>query len=202
MKAWLRETHGPWFELLRHFLARFFDSDLTTTPGQGKSMMIWAFAMIAPWFLMFGQALAEKYRFFAAMAAPEPYRYAIRADELWLLTLMMSAVGLLAAVKWQSLFPGLRDYRALGSLPLRARQIFGAKLIALLTVATAAVVTLNALPSLIFPAVSGGRWVIQPSLMGRVAAHATASIAACYFFFFALVALQGVLLNVLPGRTF
>ena len=54
MKEWLRETHGPWFELLRHFLARFFDSDLTTTPGQAKSMMIWAFAMIAPWFLMFG----------------------------------------------------------------------------------------------------------------------------------------------------
>ena len=38
--------------------------------------------------------------------------------------------------------------------------------------------------------------------MARVGAHATASIAACYFFFFAMVALQGVLLNVLPARTF
>ena len=27
MKQWLRETHGPGFELLRHFLRRFFDSE-------------------------------------------------------------------------------------------------------------------------------------------------------------------------------
>ena len=28
MREWLRETHGPGFELLRHFLLRFFDSDV------------------------------------------------------------------------------------------------------------------------------------------------------------------------------
>jgi hypothetical protein len=32
MKEWLRETRGTGFELLRHFLRRFFESDLTTTP--------------------------------------------------------------------------------------------------------------------------------------------------------------------------
>jgi hypothetical protein len=34
MRQSLRETHGPTFELLRHFLRRFFDSDLVTSPGQ------------------------------------------------------------------------------------------------------------------------------------------------------------------------
>ena len=29
MRQWLRETHGPNFELLRHFVLRFFDSELT-----------------------------------------------------------------------------------------------------------------------------------------------------------------------------
>jgi hypothetical protein len=32
-REWLAETHGPTFELLRHFLLRFFDSELVTSPG-------------------------------------------------------------------------------------------------------------------------------------------------------------------------
>ena len=46
-------------------------------------------------------------------------------------------------------------------MPLRARQIFGAKLVALVVVATAAMVTLNLFPSLMFPAVSASRWALD-----------------------------------------
>ena len=127
---------------------------------------------------------------------------AVRADELWLITLMMSATGLLTAIKWQSLFPGLRDYRVLGPLPLRTRQIFTAKLLALLVVATGAVITLNLFPALSFPAVSTGRWAIQRAMGARIAAHTGATVAGCYFFFFGLTALQGLLLNLLPPRQF
>jgi len=202
VKRWLRETHGPVFELLRHFLLRFFDSDLVTTPGQTKITLVWAFALGWPWFLMFGQALALKYAVLSGYRTPEPYRYAVRADELWLVTLLMSSVGLLAAVKWQSLFPGQRDYYALGSLPLKPRQIFVAKLAALLLVTTATVLVVTMLPSVIFPVVSRGRWSIQPSAAVRIGAHAAATMAGCYFFFFALVALQGALLNVAGPRRF
>jgi hypothetical protein len=199
VKRWLEETHGPFFELLRHFLLRFFDSDLVTTPGQSRMTLIWAFALGAPWFLMFGQELALKY---GSLRTAAQYYDVVRADELWLVTLTMSATGLLAVIKWQSLFPGVRDYYALGSLPLRPRQIFLAKLCALLLVTAAAVVVFTALPSVVFPLVSGRRWAIQPSAAGRIAAHAVASIAASWFFFFALVALQGLLLNVLGPRGF
>src|SRR5262249_17761546 len=119
-----------------------------------------------------------------------------------LVMLAMAAVGLLVAVKWQSLFPALNDYRALGSLPLRSRQIFAAKLAALLLVATAAVLVIAALPSLMFPLIAGGRWAVGPSLLGRIRAHAAASLAGCYFFFFAILAVQGVLLNALRPRAF
>src|SRR6202011_4655727 len=125
----------------------------------------------------------HKYSYFSSLAIPGPYRQAVRADELWLITLMMSAIGLLTAVKWQSLFPGLSDYRALGSLPLRTRQIFAAKLLALLVLATAVVVTLNLLPTLMFPSVSTSHWAFNPSPSARMMAHAAASLAACYFFF-------------------
>ena len=47
----------------------------------------------------------------------------------------------------------------------------------LLAIATAAVITLNLFPSVMFPAVSSGRWSIQPSAGARFAAHAGASVA-------------------------
>lgn len=202
MREWLRDTHGTSFELLRHFVLHFFDSELTTTPDQWKTPAIGAFSLLLPWFPLFAQPLAHKYAHFSALATPGPFQRAVRADELWLLTLMMSGVGLLTAIKWQSLFPGLRDYQVLGTLPLRARQIFQAKFLALLIVSTIAVVAINALPCLTFPLVSGGRWQINPSLADRFVVHAAALAAGCYFFLFGLLALQGVLLNLLPPRLF
>lgn len=202
MREWLRETHGAAFELLRHFLLRFFDSDLVTTPGQSAGAIIGAISLLLPWFPLFVGPLRFKYAHFSRLPAPEPYRLALRGDELWLITMVMAAIGLLTAIKWQSLFPGLRDYRVLGSLPLRARQIFAAKLTGLLLIAGAAVLLVAAPPSLIFPALSGGRWAYQPSLGARMLAQAASFAAASGFLFFGLVALQGVLLNVLRGRAF
>jgi len=114
----------------------------------------------------------------------------------------MAAMGLVVSIKWESLFPGRLDYHALGSLPLRTSQLFYAKLTALLAVATAAIAVLAALPTLLFPAVSASRWQMNPSLRAHVWAHAVSTIAGCYFFLFALVALEGVLLNLLPPRAF
>ena len=202
MKEWLRETHGPGFELLRHFLLHFFDSDLVTASGQTAPALIGAVSLFLPMFPLITGPLKQKYAYFSGLPVPGPYRLAVRADELWLITLMMSAIGLLTAIKWQALFPGLRDYQALGSLPLRARQIFAAKLLALLVVATAAVLTLNLPPGLVFPQVSGGRWAILPGLGARLLAHGAACAAACYFYFFGMIALQGVLLNLLRPRQF
>jgi hypothetical protein len=202
MSEWLQETHGPDFELLRHFVLRFFDSELTTTRDQWKAPAVGAFSLLLPWFPLFAQPLAHKYAHFSALATPDAYRQAVRADELWLLTLMMSAIGLATAIKWHSLFPGLRDYQVLGTLPLRARQVFWAKFLALLIVSTIAVVVINALPCLTFPLVSGSRWQINPSLAAHLTVQAIAFAAGCYFFFFGMLALQGLLLNLLPPRLF
>src|SRR5215469_8787895 len=201
MKKWLQETHGPKFELLRHFLLRFFDSDLVTSPGQAAPAVIGAISVFLPWFPVMITPLHRKYAYISTLHSPDPYLRAVRADELWLVTLMMSTIGLLTAIKWQSVFPSLRDYRALAALPLRSYQIFQAKFTALLIAATTAILVLNLFPSFLFPTVSGGRWALTPSLGSRVIVHATVSIAGCYFFFFALVALEGTLLLVLNRRT-
>ena len=200
MKKWLNETHGTQFELLRHFLLRFLDSDLVTSPGQVMPAVIGAISVFLPWFPVMITPLQHKYAYVSSLDNPDAYLRAVRADELWLVTLMTSTIGLLTAIKWQSVFPSLRDYRALAALPIRSYQIFQAKFTALLIAATTAILVLNLLPSLLFPMVSGGRWAFSPSLGARVLVHAAACIAGCYFFFFAFVATQGVLLVLLNRR--
>ncbi len=202
MRRWLSETHSAGFELFRHFLVRFFDSDLVTTPGQWTKVLIGAFSLLIPVFMMVVPSLAHKYAYFSSLPSPEPYRHALRADELWLITLGMSAVGLLAAAEWQSLFPGLRDYLALGGLPVRPRQIFMAKLLALFALITAAIIAINAFPTIAFAGLSLGRWQSNPSVLAHFVAHGASCFLASYFLCFALIACQGFLLNVLPPRWF
>jgi hypothetical protein len=202
MREWLRETHGPVFELFRHFLRRFFDSDLITATEHTPTAVVGAVSVAMQWVFIFVQPLKLKYEHLSSLGAPGPYREGLRADELWLIALMMSAIGLLTAIKWQSLFPGLRDRRALASLPVRPGQMFVGKLLALAAVSAAAVIVLNLVPAVGFPAVSAGRWAIDPSLGRRALALFAACAAGGYFFFFGLVALQGVLLNLLRPRVF
>ena len=159
--SWLKETHGAAFELLRHFLARFFDSDLVTAPGQTAMTFVGTAVMFTTWFPFVTGPIKDKYVHFSALPSPLPYREAIRADELWLIVMTMSIVGLLTAIKWQSLFPSLNDYRAIGSLPVRAGQIFGAKLAALLTVTTGTVIVIDFAPCLGFPALSASPYAFD-----------------------------------------
>jgi hypothetical protein len=202
MSKWLEETHGIQFELLRHFLVRFFDSDLITAPGQATPAVIGAISIFMPWFAVMISPLKHKYAYLSSLESADVYLRAVRADQLWLITLMMSTIGLLTAIKWQSVFPGLRDYRALAALPLRSYQIFQAKLAALLIAATAAIFVLNLFPSVIFPMISGGRWALNPSFGVRVGVHTIVCAAGSYFFFFSFIALQGVLLVLLKRRLF
>ena len=39
MKERLEETHGPAVELVRHFLARFFDNEIVAIPGEWQKVV-------------------------------------------------------------------------------------------------------------------------------------------------------------------
>src|ERR1035441_8118749 len=58
---------------------------------------------------------------------------------------------------------------------------------------------MNLLPSLIAPLEFGGGWQADSSYALEAGAQAVSSCLACFFVFFAILALQGVLLNVLPA---
>ena len=73
------------------------------------------------------QAYYHKYRMLQELDSPVPYRMAAIADHLFLITLAMTLTGLVTAMQWPSLFPGLRDYLVLAGLPVRTRDVFIAK---------------------------------------------------------------------------
>jgi hypothetical protein len=200
LRDWMEETHGPGFELRRHFFRRFFDSDLVAAPGQFQVVAIGAFAIFASLSIIITQAYYHKYWILHELDTPEPYRLAVRADHLFLITGAMVLAGLITAVEWPSLFPGLRDYLVLAGLPLKTRDLFIAKFTALVAFMGIFIVGLNAMPSVVLPSVMTGRYNTQGAL--PVATLFVSMSLAAWFFFFALVALQGVLLNVTSPRLF
>jgi hypothetical protein len=105
-------------------------------------------------------------------------------------------------LEWQSLFPSGRDYLALASLPVRSRQIFTARFTSVLLFSAVVIGAMNLLPSLIAPAEFGGGWRLDSSYALHAGAQAVSSCLACFFVVFAILALQGVLLNVLPANLF
>ena len=199
-RAWIEETHSTGFELRRHFFRRFFDSDLMTSPGQWQVVFIGALAIVASLGIIMTQAYYAKYRALMEYETPHWYNLAALADHLFCIALSMVLTGLITALQWPSLFPGLRDYLALAGLPIRPRQIFVAKFTALVTFIGAFIVAINLMPSGVLPAVMAGRF--QASGGERLIALFTSTTLAGLFVFFCLIALQGILLNIAPARHF
>ncbi len=179
MKA-LDETHGPVFELTRHFLARIFDSELFAAPGQWRTVAIGCLATL----LTARMALLDPHLNHSRLSA-EAILAAHFFSKLGSLVLLMCVCGLIAILQWQMLLPSRADYFALASLPVRPRQIFIARFFTFCLFATVVTLALNALPALLAPApfASGVAWAL-----------------ACYFPFFAMVGLQALLLNALNAR--
>jgi hypothetical protein len=199
-REWIEETHSTGFELRRHFFRRFFDSDLVTTQGQWQVVAVGALAIVFSLALILAQEYFRKYRGLLELDTPELYQLAFLADHLFFVALSMVITGLVTALQWPSLFPGLRDYLALAGLPVRARQIFFAKFAALSGFVGLFIVAISALPSLVLPAVMAGRYFHNPG--GKIAGLFLSMVLAGLFVFFMLVSLQGALLNLTPHRYF
>ena len=205
---WLAKTHGRQFELVRHFLRRMFDGEWSSAPGQWRSAAIGAISLVLPAGLLLVREgaldpkYASKYQLLRMAADPNAIRSAALADELALITLLFCVTGLIALLVWQSLFPSERDYLVLASLPVRPSQVFTARFTSAVLFSTAIVAAMNILPSLLSPIEFGGEWRLDASYLMLAGAQAAASCLACFFVFFAILALQGILLNLLPRSQF
>ena len=168
LRQWLEETHSDTFELVRHFLARFFDTEIGASSGDWQKVAIGIFASLVSLGLLGFQRLS------GALPHPAgrrsfPLRNSTRrrsaktssacSPSPWRIT------ALLTLLQWQSLFPSLRDYMALTGFPVSARQIFVAKFTALVLLFVAFVLSLTG------PLAGFFGWVISRALAGKPIGH-------------------------------
>ena len=202
IRRWLRETHGCNFELLRHFTGSFFDSELTSIPGEWGKVAAGIVAVLLSLSIIITQLYLGRYGDMARSGANAlAILKAVRSDQFGLITDVMAAMAVATVLQWQSLFPSLRDYLALAGLPIRPHQIFLAKGGALLLVFTGFLLVLVGPPALVFAGIIDMTSVFH-SQFGVMAACFVAMAGGCIFVFFTLLACQGLLLNLLPPRMF
>jgi hypothetical protein len=184
--------------LARAFFSRLFESELMPPGFPQVQLVIWSIAMLAaPGFMM-----AFRFeRHYARLSITFPGRIpdAILDDELLFVTYSMLALGLVALVAWEGVFPDRRDVRTLGVLPLPTRTHVIGRLGALAALAGLFSLGANVVSAVVYGTVlwAYGAAVSLPRGVGAVFV-ATALAGLCVFF--TLITAQGLLLAVFGRR--
>ena len=196
--SWFGETHGPRFELLRHFLLRMFDTEISPR-GEWSRVAVGAFSLALPAGILL---LDPPYAHRPTAASAESLRALALVDEVAMLTFLMAVTGVLALLAWHSLFPSRRDYLALAGMPVRSADIFGARFLSVAILGVGLSLVLSLLPSVLTPHAFTARVQSGVPLLQQILARAIAAGMATLAVFFAITALQGILVNLLPAHWF
>ena len=163
-RQWLEETQGGNFELVRHFAGGFFDSEMLSIPGEWVKVAVGVFAVLVS---MGFVAFTTFYSLFNLMEGRFTKAHIfieIRGNEFVFIGLAAGATALLTALQWQSLFPTRRDCLALAGLPVSARQVFFAKLNALVLMFAVFVLAMNLPWAVEYCMTTAGDWRTIPPL--------------------------------------
>jgi hypothetical protein len=131
----------------------------------------------------------------------DPYT-ATMPDEYFFLVLSLTVTGAAALWRWDALFLDRRDYANLVPLPLSLRTIFFANLSAILALAALFTVVVNAASLVLFPMAVVGSQNSFAVWIRFTVGHAAAVFTASAFSFFAVFALAGILMALLPAALF
>ncbi|HEV8148342.1 MAG TPA: hypothetical protein VGP79_18260 [Bryobacteraceae bacterium] len=190
---------GPFRALVRHFFGRFFDNEFVARDSEMQVTVTRILAMLAvPGLLL------PMFRF-TTYTGLEGYPLEVWNPTLWFdrcffFSFSMVVMGAVTVLEWDTLFPDRRDYAALIPLPLPLRSIFLAKVAALAIFVVAFTLVVNLSSTVTFPIISlRGNF---RGLLRGIAIHGLTVLAASTFIFGFLVALEGVLLNILSFAWF
>jgi hypothetical protein len=187
--------------LARHFFWRFFDNDLVSPDSDAHQA-----ASLAVGFVATPGILVSGFFFFKYgnpwLAPPNRLSLAL-VDKLQFISWSMLVMALAAVVVWDALALDARDYAILGSLPIRRRTLLAGKLAAVASLVAVFALATNGATMVLFPLaflssshlpLAVGFWV----MLG----HAVACLGAALFAFLAVLAVRGLLQNVLGARLF
>src|SRR5580704_1887320 len=121
-------------------------------------------------------------------------------DEYFFIVLSMTVTGAVAVWRWDAIFPDRRDYMNLAHLPVSSRTIFSANLVAVLFLAGLVAVDVNGASCVLFPMVVSAAQGTLPFFLKFAFVHAAGVLLASIFAFFAVFAVLGLLMAVLPPR--
>jgi hypothetical protein len=204
-QRWQAFSHTPFGCLLRLCITRMFDGGGEPGAGEldlgiGVIVIMLAMPGILVSLLMF-----EKYgsliRYLRGNPIFDPYT-ATMPDEYFFLVLSLTVTGAAALWRWDALFLDRRDYANLVPLPLSLRTIFFANLSAILALAALFTVIVNAASLLLFPMAVVGSQSSFAVWIRFTLGHAAAVFTASVFGFFAVFALAGLLMALLPAALF
>ena len=199
VKRWLEETHGPLFELHRHYARQLFVSDLVTSPDDLRRVVITSLAAVASVGFLVPKLYYKKYEYLSLGPNVDLYRRAIYADQLFLIVMTMLSVAALVTFRWDSLFPSRQDYLILRPLPLKLSQIYFAKLTTLCALVVLVIALLAVPCAFSFASVISGAHDLAPSWQ-EFGAQVGAMFCAGIFVLFTLALLQTLLMNAIPLR--
>ena len=134
--------------LARTFFARFFESDLLPPGMPQAQVVIWSLAFLAAPGLILPVKFMQGN--LGGDSSPQSIVQALLVFRLFFITLTMTAIGFVALMIWDGIFPDRRDARILTPLPVPGRVLIGARLLALGALCGIFVVGINACPTVFY----------------------------------------------------
>ena len=201
-KRWTRLLERPFWRLVAHFGMKLFSGNGEGGLELGTGTVL---ALLAAPGAFISIMLLDKYsgllRFLRGNHNFDPYATSI-PDQYFFLTFSMAITGIVTVLKWDSIFPDRRDYMNLAPLPIATRWIFLANVIAIVLIAIAFAVDVNAVSSLFFPLVVTMGEPRFAAYVQFARAHFAGVLLASLFVSFAMFALIGALMVLLPDSVF
>jgi hypothetical protein len=202
---WEPYSRRPFPTLLRVFIGRVFhgggDSGASEMDvGLGVILILLALPGVMVSLLLF-----EKYgtliRWMRGEGAFDPFIATI-PDEYFFVVLSMVVTGAAAIWRWDALLLDRRDYTNIVPLPVSLRRIFLGNLAAILLLAAALTLDINAASFALFPVAVVGSQDSLSLFLQFGAGHAVTVVLASAFSFFAVFAVIGLLMAILPYALF
>ena len=204
-RLWDDHRQRPFWRMVQLFAARIFrgggDSD-SEGLDLGVGLVLTLLAMPGGFVSLL---LLNKYGTFLqwlrGQTNVDPLLVAL-PDEYFFIVLSMTVTGAVAVWRWDAIFPDRRDYMNLVPLPISTRAIFFANLVAVLFLVGLVAVDVNAVSCILFPVVVAASQSKFLFFVKFAAVHGIGVLLASVFAFFAVFSMIGLLMAVLPPRTF
>ena len=192
----------PFWILTGHFARRMFSSDAPDEMSMGLGVVLGMLAAPGAFSSLF---MLDKYstllHYLRGQTNFDPVR-ASAADEYFFIVLSMTITALIVVLRWNRLFPDRRDFANLAVLPLPIYHIFLANFVALLGLAVIFAIDVNCVSSVFFPTFVNMDQDTAAAFIHFAVPHVVTVLLASFFSFFAIFAVVGTLMLVLPRKLF